>query len=75
MHLQGAILCQVFIVGKAKFWAVCLAKVKVGDTTLANIFKKFSNYPMNIEVNGFYTFYKFVYEAYGLTKQALFKAR
>ena len=42
---------------------------------MANIFKKFSNYPMNIEVNGFYTFCKFVHEAYGLTKQALFKAR
>ena len=33
-------------VGKAKFWAVWLAKVKAGNTTLSNIFKKFSNCPM-----------------------------
>ena len=30
-------------VGKAKFWTVPLVKVKAGDTTLSNIFKKFSN--------------------------------
>ena len=30
---------------------------------------------MNIEVNEFDTLYNFVYEAYGLTKQAQFKTR
>ena len=60
---------------KTKFWAVWLAKLKVGDTTLANIFKKFSNCPMNIEVNEFDTLCNFVYEAYGLTKQPSFKMR
>ena len=62
-------------VGKATFWVVCLAKVKTGDTTLSNIFKKFSNCPMNIEVNEFDTLCNFVYQAYGLTKQAPFKAQ
>ena len=62
-------------VGKAKFWAVWLAKIKAGDTTLSNIFKKFSNCPMNIEVNEFDMLCNFVYKAYGLTKQALFKTR
>ena len=55
-------------VGKAKFWAIWLAKVKAGGTTLYNIFNKFSNCPMNIEVNEFDTLCNFVYEAYGLTK-------
>ena len=62
-------------VGKAKFWVIWLAKVKSGDTTLSNIFKKFSNCPMNIEVNEFDTLCNFVYEAYCLTKQAPFKRR
>ena len=62
-------------VGKAKFWAVWLAKIKAGDTTLSNIFKKFSNCPMNIEVNEFDMLCNFVYKAYGLTKQAPFKTR
>ena len=62
-------------VGKAKFWAVWLAKVKSGATKLSNIFKKFSNCPMNIEVNESDTLCKFVYEASGLTKQAPFKTR
>ena len=62
-------------VRKTKFWAVWLAKVKAGDTTLSNIFKKLSNYPMNIEVNGLDTLCNFVYEPYGLTKQAPFKTR
>ena len=62
-------------VEKAKFWAVWLAKVKVGDTTLSNIFKKFSNCPINIEVNEFDTLCNFAYEAYGLTKQAPFIIR
>ena len=61
--------------GKAKFWVVWLAKVKFGDTTLSNIFKKFSNCPTNIEVNEFDTLCNFVYEAYGLTKQPSFKMR
>ena len=60
-------------VGKAKFWTIWLAKVKAGDTTLSNIFKKFSNCPMNIEVNVFDTLCNFVYKAHGLTKQATFK--
>ena len=59
--------------GKTKFWAVWLAKVKAGDAILSNIFKKFSNCPMNIEVNEFDTLCNFVYETYGLTKQAPFK--
>ena len=62
-------------VGKAKFWAVWLAKVKSGDTTLSNIFKKFSNCSMNIEVNEFDTLCNFFNEAYGLTKEAPFKTR
>ena len=62
-------------VGKARFWAVWLAKLKSGDSTLSSIFKKFSSCPMNIEVNEFDTLCNFVYEAYDLTKQALFKTR
>ena len=62
-------------VGKAKFWAVWLAKVRSGATKLSNIFKKFSNCPMNIEVNESDTLCKFVYEASGLTKQAPLKTR
>ena len=69
MHLQGAI----YKVGKAKFWPVWLAKVKVRDTTLSNNFKKFSNCPIDIEINEFDTLCNFVYEPYGLTKQAPFK--
>ena len=66
---------SIYKVGKAKFWAVWLAKIKAGDTTLSNIFKKFSNCPMNTEVNEFDTLCNFVYEAYVLTKQAPFKTR
>ena len=62
-------------VGKTKFWAVWLAKVKARDTRLSNIFKKRSNCPVNIEVNEFHTLCNFGYEAYGLTKQAPFKTR
>ena len=57
-------------VGKVKFWTFSLAKAKAGDTTLSNIFTKFSNCPMNIEVNEFDTLCNFFYEAYGLTKEA-----
>ena len=39
------------------------------------ILKKFSNCPMNIEVNEFDTLCNSVYEAYRLTKQAPFKTR
>ena len=60
-------------VGKANLWAVWLAKVKAGDTTLSNIFKKLSNYPMNIDGNEFDTLCNFFHKAYGLTKQAPFK--
>ena len=68
--------CDKFYkVGKAKFWAVWLVKVKAGGTTLSNIFKKFSNCPINIEVNEFDTLISFIYEAYDLTKQAPFKTR
>ena len=42
---------------------------------MSNIFKKFSNCPINIEKNEFDTLCNFVYEAYGLTKQAPFKTR
>ena len=73
MHLQGATVSSFYKVGKAKFWAVWLAKVKDGDTTFSNNFKKSSNYPRNIKVNEFDTLCNFVYEAYGLTKQAPFK--
>ena len=58
-------------VGKGKFWAVWL--VKAGETKLSNMFKKFSNCLMNIEVNEFDTLCNFIYEAYSLTKQAPFK--
>ena len=68
-------MSSFYKVGKAKFWAVWLAKLKFGDTTLSNIFKKFSNCPMNIEVNEFDMLCNFVYEAYGLTKQASIKTR
>ena len=37
--------------GKAKSWAVWLAKVKTADTTLSNIFNKISNCPINNEMN------------------------
>ena len=66
---------RFYKVWKAKFWAVWLAKEKAGDTTLSNIFKKFSNCPMNIEVNEFDTLCNFFYETYDLTKQASFKTR
>ena len=60
-------------VWKATFWAILLAKVKAGDTPLSNIFKKFSNCPMDIKVNEFHKLCNFVSEAFGLTKQAPFK--
>ena len=66
MYLQGA----TYRVGKDKFWAVRLAKVKTGDIALSNIFKKFSNCLLNIEVNEFDTLCNFVYEAYDFIKQA-----
>ena len=66
-------MSSFYKVGKAKFWAVWLAKVKSGDTTLSKILKKFTNCPMNIELNEFDTMCNVVYEAYGLTKQAPFK--
>ena len=59
---------------KAKFWIVWLTNQKAVGTTLSNIFKKFSNCPMNIEVNEFGTLCNFVYEAYGLTEKASFKS-
>ena len=62
-------------VGKAMLWAVWLAKVKAGDTTLSDIFKKFSNCPTSIKLNEIHTLCNFVYEAYGLTKRAPFKTR
>ena len=62
-------------IGKAKFWVVWLAKVKAVDTTLSNIFKKFSNCPMNIEVNEFGMLCNFVYKAYGLTEKVSLKIR
>ena len=68
-------LSSFYKVGKAKFGAVWLAKVKSGATTLSNIFKKFTTCLINIEVNEFDTLCNFVYEAYGLTKQAPFKTR
>ena len=67
-------MSSFYNVGKAKFWVVWLAKVKTGDTTLSNIFKKLSNYPMNTKVNEFDTLCNFAYEPYGLKKQAPFKA-
>ena len=57
------------------FWVIWLAKVKARDTTLSNIFKKFSNCPINIKVNEFDTLRNLIYEAYGLTKQAPFKTQ
>ena len=45
--------------GKAKFWAVWLAKLKAGDTTFSIMFKEFSNCPMNSEVNEFDTLCNF----------------
>ena len=62
-------------VGKAKFWAVRLAKVKAGDNIVKYLYKKFSNCPINIEVNEFDMLCNFVYEAYGLIKQAPLKTR
>ena len=62
-------------VRKAKFWAIWLAKIKAGDKSLCTIFKKLSNCPKKIEVNDFDTLCNFVYEAYGLTKQAPFQSR
>ena len=50
-------------VRKAKFWTFWLAQSKAGETTLSNIFNKFSNCPMNIEVDKFDTWCNFVYEA------------
>ena len=66
-------MLSFYKVRKAKLLAVWLAQVKAGDTTLPNIFKKFGNCPMNIEVNEFDTLCNFAYEAYGLTKQVPFK--
>ena len=60
---------------KTKFWTVWLGKVKAGNIPLSNIFEKSSNCPMIIEVDEFDTLCNFVYEAYGLTKQAPFKTR
>ena len=68
-------MSSFYRVGKDKFWAVRLAKVKTGDIALSNIFKKFSNCLLNIEVNEFDTLCNFVYKAYGFTKQAWFKTR
>ena len=72
---KGCDYCVKYKVWKDKFWAVWLAKVKAGDTALSSIFKKFSNCLLNIEVNEFDTLCNFVYEGYGLTKQARFKTR
>ena len=58
------IVSSFYKAGKARFWAVWLPKIKAGDTTLCNIFKIFSNCPMDIEVNEFVTLCNFVYEAY-----------
>ena len=66
-------MSRFYKVWKDKFWDIWLAKVKTGETALSNIFKKFSNCLLNIEVNEFDTLCNFVYEAYGLTKQARFK--
>ena len=61
--------------GKAKFQALWLAKLKAGDTILSNICKKFSNCPLNIEVNEFDTLCNFIYNAYVFKKQAPFKTQ
>ena len=66
---------SLYKVGKAKFWTIWLAKIKAGDKSLCTIFKKLSNCPKKIEVNDFDKLCNFVYEAYGLTKQAPFKSR
>ena len=68
-------ISSFYIVGKDKFWAVSLARVKAGDTALSKIFKKLSNCPINIEGNEFDTLYNLTYGVYGLTKQAPFKTR
>ena len=68
-------MSRFYKVWKDKFWAIWLAKIKTGETALSNIFKKFSNCLLNIEVNEFDTLCNFIYEAYGLKKQARFKTR
>ena len=62
-------------VRKVKFLAISLTKIKAGDTTLSNIFKKFSNCSMNIKVNEFDMLCNFVYKACGFKKQAPFKTQ
>ena len=73
IHLQGP--TSFYKAGKAKFQALWLAKLKAGDTILSNICKKFSNCPLNIEVNEFDTSCNFIYNAYVFKKQAPFKTQ
>ena len=62
-------------IGKAKFWDVWQSKVKAGSKDLTNIFKRLSNTPTDITLDDFNGLCQFVYEAYGLTKQTIFKSQ
>ena len=62
-------------VGKAKYWTVWSAKIKVGDTNLSNIFIELSNRPRSIDENTFDSLCELVYEAYNLTKEVPLKTR
>ena len=62
-------------VGKTKFWVIWQSKIKAGDNSLTNIFRRLSNCPLDIQIDDFNALCNFVYEAYGLTKASSFKSR
>ena len=49
--------------------------MKAGSKDLTNIFKRLSNTPTDITLDDFNGLCQFVYEAYGLTKQTIFKSQ